>query len=967
VTQAERQRRIDDVCDAALQLKEPDRAAFVASACGGDDSLRKEVEALLSHASRAEGFLSRPIALVAADVLSDETAPATRSPLTRDRGDGDLVPGSSRFGPLDDARFPPGHIFASRYRIVSLLGRGGMGEVYRAEDLKLGQPVALKLLPVHVAHEDERMRRFIAEVRLARGITHPNVCRVYDIGEADGHTFLSMEYVDGEDLASLLRRIGRLPADKAVQLARQLCWGLAAAHNCGVLHCDLKPANVLVDGRGHARIADFGLASVSSERRDRGIIAGTPAYMAPEQLEGQPATKRTDIYALGLVLYEMFTGKSAFIPGAGLLTRLSDRSTPANPSKWLADLDPTVERVVLRCLEQDPGMRPASALAVAAALPGSDPLAAALAAGETPAPEVVAAAGDTGMLSATIGLWCLATIAVGLTAIVWMSHASSLSSYVPIDKGPEALADRARSLVRDLGYTTPEVDSAYGYEVDNDYLRYIQDHDRSVARWDTLRIGRPSALLFWYRESPTYLQAPLKFGSMGIVSRTDPPDNVPGMISILMDPAGRLVGLKAVPRSLDGSANGSPWTHLFARAELEDTRFSATRSLRIPPVYADVRGAWVGTLREHPDTEVRIEAAATAGAPVYFELLGPWTSPQSSDPRPIAMSLSTRYTRSVPLLSGGIAFLFVVVYLARRNLQLGRGDRRGAFRLSTFIGLTMLLSGVLSIHDVRDLLPPPGYRGAFFGTSVIPFSLTFAIVTWTLYIAIEPHVRRRWPETLIGWNRLLAGRLRDPLVGKDVLIGVVASVLVSGIFQLQYVVPVWLGKPPPIPALVPTDFLLGGRYVAGQLALVPAQNIAAGFTFLLILYLLVVLLRTRLRAAVAWVVVLTIAVPISATQNPVIDVLLAGLFWTVAAVVLVRFGVLAAIMGSPALLTGLLFTFDSSVPSSGSSLWVLGITIALAAYGFHTALAGRPVFGPDRTSASTRLLTDQAGTRIKPR
>jgi serine/threonine-protein kinase len=157
-----------------------------------------------------------------------------------------------------ETRFLPGTLLAERYRIVGPLGKGGMGEVYRADDLKLGQPVALKFLPPGFERDADRLQRFLAEVRTARQVSHANVCRVYDAGEAGGQHFLSMEFVDGEDLSSLLRRIGRVPRDKAVQIARQLCAGLAAAHESGVLHRDLKPANVMIDGRGRARITDFG-------------------------------------------------------------------------------------------------------------------------------------------------------------------------------------------------------------------------------------------------------------------------------------------------------------------------------------------------------------------------------------------------------------------------------------------------------------------------------------------------------------------------------------------------------------------------------------------------------------------------------------------------------------------------------------------------------------------------------------
>src|SRR5512134_2639185 len=168
-----------------------------------------------------------------------------------------VYPNQAASTPCDEGRFLPGTVVAERYRIYGLLGRGGMGEVYRGDDLKLGQSVALKFLPRDVESDGARRARFLDEVKIARQISHPNVCRVYDVGDADGRHFLSMEYVDGEDLAALLRRIGHLPKEKAVQIARQLCAGLAAAHEQGILHRDLKPANVMIDGRGRVRITDF--------------------------------------------------------------------------------------------------------------------------------------------------------------------------------------------------------------------------------------------------------------------------------------------------------------------------------------------------------------------------------------------------------------------------------------------------------------------------------------------------------------------------------------------------------------------------------------------------------------------------------------------------------------------------------------------------------------------------------------
>jgi serine/threonine protein kinase len=269
-------------------------------------------------------------------------------------------PGLSSSSTSNEERFTTGSVFGERFRMLGRIGRGGMGEVYRAHDLKLDQPVALKFLP-EAARDNRRLEFFRNEVRIARQISHRNVCRVYDLGEIEGAPFISMEYVDGEDLGSLLRRIGRLPGDKAVEFARRLCAGLAAAHEKGVLHRDLKPANIMIDGRGQVLIMDFGLAAVADAIAGGDIRSGTPAYMSPEQKDGREVTVRSDIYSLGLVLAEMFTGQRA----------LKDLRL----STVVRDVDPAVEKVIERCLDPNPSRRPASALDVARALPGGDPLA----------------------------------------------------------------------------------------------------------------------------------------------------------------------------------------------------------------------------------------------------------------------------------------------------------------------------------------------------------------------------------------------------------------------------------------------------------------------------------------------------------------------------------------------------------------------------------------------------------------
>ncbi len=404
---------------------------------------------------------------------------------------------------IESQRFPPGTLIAGRYRVVSRLGKGGMGEVFRAEDIILAQAVALKFLPEAATSNVGLLTRFYDEVRIARKVTHPNVCRVYDIGEVQGQPFLSMQYIDGEDLGSLLRRIGRLPADKATEFARKLCAGLAAAHAQGVLHRDLKPANVMIDSKGQVMITDFGLAGFADRLAGAEVRNGTPAYMAPEQLTGKEVSVQSDLYALGLLLYEMFTGRQPFeAESLEAMIRARESSSLQNPSTLIRDMDPAVERAILRCLQPDPRMRPASALAVAAALPGGDPLAAALAAGETPSPEVVAAAGDNEALRPAVAIAALAGVAVALAAYLILAPPIRQASMVPLENPPEVLAAKARDIVRQLGYAGKPTDYAESYDSLDGYTDYMQKKVRGLSEWDRLLATRPSSFVFLYRQSP---------------------------------------------------------------------------------------------------------------------------------------------------------------------------------------------------------------------------------------------------------------------------------------------------------------------------------------------------------------------------------------------------------------------------------------------------------------------------------
>ena len=249
--------------------------------------------------------------------------------------------------------------FAQRYDILSEAGHGNMGNVYKARDRETGETVALKLIKPEIASDQAMTERFKNELLFARKITHKNVCRVYEFNRVAGIVYTSMEFVEGESLRSVLSRFGGLPVRKGVDLALQICSGLKEAHAQGIVHRDLKPENVMIDTQGNVKIMDFGIArSMEAGTRLTGAMIGTPAYMAPEQVSGKPVDYRTDIYALGLVLYEMFTGSETFRADTPVAIALKQmQEAPAPPH----DIDPNIpvyiERAILKCLEKEPAKR----------------------------------------------------------------------------------------------------------------------------------------------------------------------------------------------------------------------------------------------------------------------------------------------------------------------------------------------------------------------------------------------------------------------------------------------------------------------------------------------------------------------------------------------------------------------------------------------------------------------------------
>jgi predicted Ser/Thr protein kinase len=842
---------------------------------------------------------------------------------------------------LGEGRFLPGRLLAGRYRIIALLGKGGMGEVYRADDLTLGQPVALKFLPDDAARDQGLLERFRNEVRVARRVSHPNVCRVYDVGEVDGHTFFTMEYVDGEDLASLLRRIGRLPQDKALEIARQLCAGLLAAHAKGVLHRDLKPANIMLDGRGQVVITDFGLAGVAGQIQGAEVRSGTPAYMAPEQLAGKEVTTRSDIYGLGLVLYEIFTGKRAFPETAAQTLRSRGDRTPSRPSSVVRDLDPIVERIILRCLEKEPSARPATVLSVAAALPGGDPLAAALAAGETPSPQLVAASGETFGLRPRVAVACLAAVLLALGVVTYLTAHYSALEKMRLEMTPEVLTQKAREIIARLGYAERPADSAFGLDYDGDFQDYVEKNDKPRPNWDAVLAARPSLLRHWYRQSPQYMLAQGfqdQLLNPGIVTRDDPPTILSGMINVESDPQGRLTYFQAIaPQKENPGAQPASfdWNILFAAAGLDAAQFQKAEPLWTSVAAADTRVAWTGTW---PGTTrpMRIEAASWHGKPVFFSLIGEWTKPERMKGPAESPGKKVRDVIGVAVV---IAVILGAIYLARRNFRQGRGDRQGALRLASVMFALEMLLWLCRGHLVPSL--------DTFGQFVIAVSTGLFVsgMTWMLYLALEPWVRRRWPQTIISWSRLLSGQFRDPLVGRDILFGVMLGVVWILIFQIRYIPMMHMGASP---GLYSTEYLMGGRLALDQWLRQISTSIIGTLQFFFLLLGLKVILRKDWLAAVAFVGIFALPRGFSSSYAAV-ELPAWILIYAVAVLIVFRFGLvpLACAIFTVNMLANVPFSGDFSVWYMNTSILALLSVVAVAGWGFYHSLGSETLWRPE--------------------
>jgi serine/threonine-protein kinase len=806
-------------------------------------------------------------------------------------------------------------VLGERFRILGLLGGGGMGEVYRAHDLKLEQQVALKFLPQTAADNVGLRERLRGEVRIARQISHRNVCRVYDLGEIEGAPYISMEYVDGEDLGSLLRRIGRLPGDKAIEFARRLCAGVAAAHERGVLHRDLKPANVMIDGRGQVLIMDFGLAAVAETIAGGDIRSGTPAYMAPEQRDGREVTVRSDIYSLGMVLGEMFTGQ-----------RPAENGTLTATTK---DLDPAVEKIIQRCLDPNPARRPASALDVSRALPGGDPLAEALAAGETPSPEMVAASEDTGALSIRSAVACLVFIVAAIVGLIATSAWVNPVRKVPFPISPEVMANKAREIAQRAGYTDPSADSEYTIGGRGGLKAWARKNFKSAEYDAFLKNPRTAWPDFVYRQSPRDLAT---LDAAAPVSGDDPPPVVSGMITLALDAEGRLINFRAVSPQIDKAASRPvDWKPMFEAAGLDPAQWTPTTPEWLPLGSFDERAAWTGTFPHAPTVPMHIDAASWKGRPVLFEINGPWNIPTRDTPP--SRTAAQRFGQFA-ILAILATVLIVAATLAWMNYRHGRIDPQGAFRLGAFAFGSGLIGFLLSLHHVSF----PGEITKLSG--IIASGLYMGGVLVVLYMALEPFVRRRWPQSLISWTRLLNGAVKDPLVGGHMLIGAALGVG----YRLLFAFRGFVMDDSPLPAL-------SVRRALGQAGIGLASGsfgVALGLLFFLFLVRAIVR-KEWLAAIIAVLFCVVVIAPAQGSPSLLFTAVFIAVQFGAAVVILLRFGVLpmaVAVFISDALERAPLTT-DFSSWYAGSMFVSLAIVLAITLWSFRATLGSRKLLTGD--------------------
>jgi serine/threonine-protein kinase len=824
-----------------------------------------------------------------------------------------------------DQQMAPGTLLAGRYRIVAPLGRGGMGLVYRAEDLRLGETVALKFLPAALANDPVWLERFYVEVRTAREVTHPNVCRVHDLVEFttdDGHElrFLTMEYVDGENLADLLRRFGRLPTDKAMELAGQITAALAAAHAKGVLHRDIKPANVMIDGRGQAKLADFGLA-IAGDAASGSEVAGTPGYIAPELLRGAQATGRSDLYALGLVLYELMTGRRAVKDG---------KAVTGSVRQYAPDIPAEAERAVLQCLETEPAQRPASAAQVLTAFPAKNALEAAIARGETPSPEMVADSADETPMELWKA-WAMLGAVCAVLAATWI--AAGYGGYMavkPPQLSPDEMRGRAQQYLRDFGYPTKGVVQYMALQGNFAVLDWYSQQGTPEQKRAFAKSPQGS-VQGWYEQSQTEnLLQQISRGS--VLTGLAKIDDIAGSELAVVDSDGNLLGMGANPMGEPGPGPKTmDWAGALKATGLDGASLTEQKADFVPRYAFDERRSWTGWYPGHPELKIGVDAAAWRGRLDYLRVTGPWDRQ--------AALLTSRVTAVAWNIVGGVA-LVVGLLLAIYNLRRKRGDMRSATRLAV---LFLVLSTLVFVFMVPMGSHHPGdYLNAY--QEWLGGTLRLAALIWVAYVAVEPLTRKRIPQLLVASSLVLQGRWRSVRVGREILTGALVGAGIELWFQTAHALQ-WGRWPGSTLDIFPSQVLSGLReFLGGWFFYTGGALIqAAQLTVLLTLFLVVFKNRWIAISLIAILIVLQ-----ADTRGSVLTAaMVSGGLALGAAYLYLRVGLVAVVTSYIASNTSdsSAWTHDFSSWTLPETLWSVTIVLAIAAFGFWLAIGGQKPLG----------------------
>jgi len=675
---------------------------------------------------------------------------------------------------------------------------------------------------------------------------------------------------------------------------------------------------VMIDGRGAARLMDFGLAA---ERAD-GLSCGTPAYMAPEQLATGTASVQSDLYSLALVLCELFTGQPAFPLRQTRDELRRDRATlePRALDAVALGLPERLTEALASCLARAPADRPRSTAELLAVLPGGDPIAEALAAGETPSPEAVAGGGPDGHLSPRTATLLLLVTALGLAVFFGLVDRVSVVGQVAPQLPPEALADRARALLARL---RPEPVSPRGWSWFST-VEAVGGRRVTAAIWRRWRVADRGPFVFLYDEplratDPADVEEHERVGVRGVA----------GEAAVVLSLRGSLRRLAVTPAPLAARAAGGAmtWAELLAAAGLPPPE--ALEALPAtgftPPMFADERRIW--RARDASGEELRAYAAAYAGRPVFFALL-----PATAAPPGAAARDGAGLDFGVVLRVGTLLLLALSGWLAWRNLRVGRADRRGALRL----GALALLLGYVA-QGIVLLLSTPAARDQLSGfiLDMLQWTLLVAAIISLLYLALEPEIRRRRPRAAVAWARLLRGGVRDPLVGRELLLGIACGASLTGLWAMEQWTVLQLGEPRLLwEPVFASAMLQSPLEVVGAFAGAPTIIAVVVFVPLLLWAWLLPVLRSP-AATEAAVVLLTagLAMLFSAGGFTVSGLVLGAMI----ALLSLRVGIVAALTAGlfwPILISGA-YTLD------GSRFYFVNTIVTLGLFGGVALLAWR--------------------------